>query len=507
MEAAAPAPAPTEATELVPKDEESEEDKMTMMEWVKGPGKWVIWMLWICVLQFFATVANILIAVSAVDVIKDLKLTDSQFGSAIGLCYDLPFGLGSLVYALGVIGGIPLRPHYFISISAVVNTLGATLCGSAETFGELAVFRVVAGLGMVPMLPGMSSLIEEICPPGYLGKAWGVFTGFTVLAISVGNFVAGGLNPTIGWRNSIRIFGLCGMGLGGLLVFFPPPPPLKRVHTGWGNFRPFRMPAGDTLELKTCVPRAVTIAPALPILCLGALFINVQSGAQSFVQEWLTEERDFDQSQGNFLVGICMIIGCILGVIMAVSFADRLVDKYGFNRPQVLAVFLALLLPFDLMMTESASRSGWFYIGMIGSLTQGVSVGLLYASMQELSPPRIASATSGIVQAFTEFGNSGGSTFGGMIADSLIESGNPEPYTWVLRIGFWSVSVTIVSALWAARTFTADRAAFFELVGDPPEESEEGASAPSASEAAADDNVVQGVEDGKKEPLNYGSLS
>ena len=474
--APAPPPAPNETTELMPKEADQAaqpEESMTWTQWLQGPGKWSRWIFWICFAQGISTLANALPGCAANYVMPDLNLTDSQFGTAMGLSYELPFAIGSIIFALAVGGGLPVRPHYLLVMCCVITNLGSTLVGTAQSFGTLCLWRAVTGIGMIAMFPAFGALFEEICPPGFVGAAWSVFLGFITLGASAANFVVGGLCETLGWRNSIFVFGILGMAAGLVLLVFPPPPPSTRVHVGWANFRPFRMPAAENkLSLNECLCRAPVVAPTLPILALAGLFIDVQGGSwATYGQLWLVDERNMTITRAANTSGWALIGGCLIGIFLALMVVDRMKARFNLVRPYVLAIALLFILPFDIMATSSSPDTAWFYIGFFSCFMQAtLGLGQMFACVQELSPPRIVGTTTAVIQFVNRIGNTGGSFIGGYVVDALRDGGSNDPYTWVLRIGYFSTIVTILSAIWAAPSFEAGKAALYELIGTAPDE-------------------------------------
>ena len=400
---------------------------MTWAQWLQGPGKWTRWIFWICFAQGITTIANALPGCAANYVMPDLNLTDSQFGTAMGLAYELPFAIGSIIFALAVGGGLPVRPHYLLVMCFVITNAGATLVGSAQNYGTFCLWRVVTGLGMIAMFPAFGSLFEEICPPSFVGAAWSVFLGFITLGGSAANFVVGGLCESIGWRNSTYIFGILAMVAGCMLLVFPPPPPSIRVHVGWANFRPFRMPEQDKVSLNECLCRAPVVAPTLPILALTAVFIDVQGGTwATFGQLWLTNERDMDISRAANTSGVALITGCLIGIVFALIVVDRVKARFNLVRPYVLALALLFILPFDFMFTSGSPDRAWFYIGFFVCFMQAtLGIGQMFACVQELSPPRIVGTTTAVIQFVNRIGNTGGSTVGGYVVDAL-RDGAPQ---------------------------------------------------------------------------------
>ena len=459
------------ATPLGPVVNDESGESYNWYQWLKGPGRWSMWILWVCLVQSISTLANSLPSSASTYVMSDLNLTDAQFGTAMGMAYEMPFAIGSLIFAFAVAGGLPIRPHFLLVIGTAIMNVGTTLVGSAYYFGTLCLWRAVAGIGMIMLFPAYGSLLDEICPPENVGVAWSLFLAFITLGASMSSFVVGSLEDNGSWRIALHTVGFIAFCCSPVILFFPPPAPTLRVHVGWRNFRPFRMPeTDDTVTLSECFCRAPVVAPALPILLLGALTIDIQGGAWiSFGQLWLVNERNMTIPEAGDTTGAALIGGCLTGLLVALFLVDRAAAYFKLNRPQVFAGLMLIILLSSFMETYSAFGSAWFYIGFYLVFMQAtVGVGQLFASVQELSPPRIVGTTTAVAQFLVRCGNVFGATVLGFICDALRDGGDEEPYTHVLRIAYSAGAFTIVTALLAARSYEEGKEALNVLVGMPP---------------------------------------
>lgn len=115
--------------------------------------------------------------------------------------------LGSLTLVASAIGGF-----YFgfvadrigrtraLSISILVYSLASAACGFSQTVVELAIFRLILGLGMGGEWASGAALVAETWPAEHRGKALGMMQSTWAIGEMLAAGVAGLILPHYGWR-------------------------------------------------------------------------------------------------------------------------------------------------------------------------------------------------------------------------------------------------------------------------------------------------------------------
>jgi MFS family permease len=115
--------------------------------------------------------------------------------------------LGSLTLIASAIGGA-----YFgfladrigrtrsLSISILVYSLATAACGFSQTVAELAIFRLILGLGMGGEWASGAALVAETWPAEHRGKALGMMQSTWAIGEMLAALVAGLILPHYGWR-------------------------------------------------------------------------------------------------------------------------------------------------------------------------------------------------------------------------------------------------------------------------------------------------------------------
>ncbi|CAI6334183.1 unnamed protein product [Periconia digitata] len=183
------------------------------------------------------------------DLASELNLTPKQVSTGLALfyvCYvlfDLP---SNLVMS-------KLSPHVWMSrIVTGVGIIGICLTAMKAAW-SFYLLRLLLGIVIAGMWPGMSYYLTLFYPPSRTGKRIGrYFTAAQVSAAVVGLVSAGfqkmdGLGGLVGFQWMFLLYGIAGIIVGISLLWWLPdrplPPGQTRDRTGWRKFIPESKPA------------------------------------------------------------------------------------------------------------------------------------------------------------------------------------------------------------------------------------------------------------------------
>ena len=102
-----------------------------------------------------------------------------------------------------------------LMISILVYSLASGACGLSQTVVELAIFRVILGLGMGGEWTTGAALIAETWPPEHRGKALGLMQSSWAIGEMIAAAAVSVILPRFGWR-AVFFFGV----LPALIVFW-----------------------------------------------------------------------------------------------------------------------------------------------------------------------------------------------------------------------------------------------------------------------------------------------
>ncbi|MFM7786077.1 MAG: MFS transporter, partial [Gammaproteobacteria bacterium] len=166
---------------------------------------------------------------------RDLAISDLQISLLQGLSFALCYSLAGIPLARLADRHNRIR---LIACGILVWSLMTAACGMAESFTELFVARMGVGIGEAVLIPATISLLPDIFPRRYLGRANAVFTvgaGLgTGLALVLGGALLGIIAPfdltSLGprldqpWRVIFLIVALPGIVIAALLLLTVPEP-------------------------------------------------------------------------------------------------------------------------------------------------------------------------------------------------------------------------------------------------------------------------------------------
>lgn len=245
----------------------------------------------------------------AVDVSKDLQLTDVEFGLIIGAGFAFVYAIGGLLVAQA----IDRFSRKWILIAGVVTWSAMTiLSGFADSFGALLICRGGVALGEAVLMPAAVSLIADFFPPERRAAPNAVYSSASSV-MSKGSFLIGAgvmaiatpLAITSGfavWQLTLFIVGVPGVLLAALMAVTVREPDRSgtarsdspslsafRAYLGenWKFYLPFYL---GTTALATFAVAAVSWTPAL-----------------------LIRSHDLTASRAGMLIGIVGVIGGIGG--------------------------------------------------------------------------------------------------------------------------------------------------------------------------------------------------
>ncbi len=185
----------------------------------------------------FNFIDRILIGVVAEPLIQEFELQDWQFGLLSG------FGFALLYTVMGIPIARMAETHNRVTIIAICVALWSAmtaLCGLANSFLMLLIFRIGVGIGEAGCTPPANSLIADYFVPRARSTALGVYAMGVTLGGVLANLFGGPIAQAWSWREAFIYLGVPGILLAVIVKLTVKEPP-----------RGFTDPGGTTK-----VPRA-----------------------------------------------------------------------------------------------------------------------------------------------------------------------------------------------------------------------------------------------------------
>ena len=147
---------------------------------------------------------------------KELGLSDTQLGMLTGLTFALFYTTFGVLLAWAA---DRFKRVWIMAASCAVWSLFTAFCGMATNFTQLALSRVVVGIGEAGGSPPSYSLISDYFPPKERGVGLAIYSLGVPIGSMVGAGVGGAIAAAYGWRTAFIAVGLPGLVLALLMLF------------------------------------------------------------------------------------------------------------------------------------------------------------------------------------------------------------------------------------------------------------------------------------------------
>jgi len=382
-----------------------------------------------------------ILGILAGSIIKDLQLTDVEFGAIGGLAF-------ALLYS---VLGVPLamladstRRSWVIAGSLAVWSAFTALCGTAANFAQLFVFRLGVGVGEAGGVAPSYALIADYFPPQRRARALAIFSLGIPLGLAGGTLIGAYLAAWIDWRAAFLTMGAAGVVLAPIMLLVvrdPPRPPVSAAS----------------------VPRLATfpILARKPAFWLMATASSCSSLAGYGLALWTPSvlERSFGLSlieRGQFLASL-FLIGGTAGVLAGGFLADRLgqADRSWYARLPA----IAWLVTAPMFVVGLLAPNPWLAwpLLLIPNALNILWLGPVSTAVQHLVPqPMRSTASASFLLINNLIGLGAGPTLIGALSVLFKERLGTEAlrYAAVSVVGFYLVAAFLM--LFAIKRLRAD---------------------------------------------------
>lgn len=319
----------------------------------------------------------------------DLALSDMQISLLVGAAFSIFYATMGL--PLGYIADRWNRRN-LIGIGVALWSLMTAFGGIAHNYVILFLSRMGVGLGEAALAPAAYSLIADVFPKKWLGRAMGMFA----LSAAVGGGVAlvlGGLVvkfvadadtivlPLIGeiqsWRAVLIVVGLAGLPLAGLVWLIREP-----------ERRGLRLEEIATGDSRSALAFIRSRASALLPLYFGLGCISVvYYGMLMWAPTLFLRKFGIPAAEISLPLGLAVGAGGVLGMLLGGAWADRLWQrgvKDGYMRVIMYSALSAL--PFYIAMPLMPNTTLTLVMLFFGTVCQGLQSGLPAGAIQLVTP-------------------------------------------------------------------------------------------------------------------------
>lgn len=245
----------------------------------------------------------------------DLDLTKTQFGLLGGTSFALLYttcGIGVAYLA------DRMSRKWIIALACTIWSVFTALCGTAQNFTQILLYRMGVGFGEAGGSPPSYSLISDYFPAERRGTALAIYSLGVPVGSMLGAFLGGQLALAYGWRTAFFVVGAPGIVLAVLLLLLvreprrggldvvmdgatehPPAPPILTAITGFFSNRTLVLTAVSSamsafvgyagLVWNPQFLEGVKQMPAADVATYYALALGVTGIIGTLVSGWLVD--------------------------------------------------------------------------------------------------------------------------------------------------------------------------------------------------------------------------
>lgn len=361
------------------------------------------------------------------DIVKDLQLTNLQFGLLTGLVFTGVYTVMGLFF--GSLADRVHRPKLMAAGLTLWSALTAAT-GATTSFFQMGLARLFIGVGEATMTPSAISLLADRFPNERRAFASGVYYMGYPLGVGGSLIFAGMYGPAIGgWRATFMLMGAIGVISAVLVYLFmkdhvrdaQKASPASGAPKSFGDTF-----SGVTAELRTNPALGLTLmSSALLVFALGASIMDVL---------WWIKERGYAPGEAKTLLGWLFMIGGALGAAAGGIGGDWAAKRFAMGRLKFLSTAILVAAPIVTAYRFAAPHTTEFVaLAFFSSMIAGVLFGPALSALQEMVPAQHrASIIAVFVLCTTFIGAGGGNACVGYLADTFTKSGMADPITWAI---------------------------------------------------------------------------
>ncbi|MDR3512428.1 MAG: MFS transporter [Caulobacteraceae bacterium] len=373
---------------------------------------------WALVLLMFVYTSNFIdrtiLATLGQPIKVDLKISDAS----LGLLQGFAFAIFYTVLGIPIARLAERRSRVTIlSVCLVVWSGMTALCGVAQSFLQLLLFRFGVGVGEAGCSPAAHSLIADYFPSARRSSALAVYSFGIPLGGMIGAVAGGWIAEHMSWRVAFFIVGAPGLVLALIarLVLREPP----RGHSEIAG------PAGETAPTPSLIAVAKRLfgAPSFRHMTAGVTLVSFAGyGVGGFAQPYFIRQFHLGLAEVGLVFGVITGVSTGLGTLLGGFVTDwagrrdrrwySLVPGIGFliATPFYVAAYLAPSWQLAALCLVLPGVFSYTYLGP----TFGV--------MHNLVEPRMrATATALLFFVLNFIALGGGPFFTGLMSDILAQ--------------------------------------------------------------------------------------
>lgn len=347
----------------------------------------------------------------------DLNLSDTQLGLLQGFAFAI------LYTTLGIpIARLAERRNRvtIISVCLVIWSGFTALCGTANSFIQLLLFRVGVGVGEAGCSPPAHSLISDYYPAQKRSSALAIYSFGIPLGTMFGAMAGGWIAENLSWRLAFVI-----VGLPGILLALVVKLAIKEPPRGWSEQTTEPSSPEDVAVDTTPPPSIGTVAKRLFTkwsfvnMTIGVTIASFAAyGSGAFAVPYFLRNFGLSFAQAGLIFGAIGGVSAGIGTLLGGFLTDWAGKRNGGWYALVPAIGLAISAPLYVAGYSAAAWTTAAMILIVPGIFHYTYLAPTFGVMHNLVEPRMrATATALLFFVLNLIALGGGPVFTGWIID------------------------------------------------------------------------------------------
>jgi len=392
-----------------------------------------------------------LLSILAKPIQDDLGVTDGQLGLISGLYFALFYCV--LAIPIGWFADRTNRVRV-LGFACSVWSAATMACGLAATYPQLALARMVVGVGEAGGVPPSYAIITDYFPAGRRGTALSIFNLGPPLGLALGVAFGASIAAAYDWRSAFKALGVVGLVTALVVAAF-----VREPVRGGLDMPPAGGDAGageKALFWPTC--RMFFAHPVLLRVSIATAITQIVTyGSLNFTTLLLMREKGMTLGDVAVWYALVLAVAVSAGIYASGRLIDRLAPRSKRAYAYLPAAALALALPFfigfvaapdwrlALMFLAVPLFLNYFYLSPSVALVQ-----------ETVRPQERVLAGALLLLVMNLVGLGLGPTLLGAVSDLL----KPSHPAHSLQLAFYALVpfylLAVLCFLWLARAFRPD---------------------------------------------------
>ncbi len=361
-----------------------------------------------------------ILSILAQPVKASLHLTDTQLGMLGGLAFAALYS--TLAIPLALLADKTSR-SWVITISLGVWSAFTALCGVAQNFTQMFLFRLGVGVGEAGGVAPSYALISDAYPAEKRARALSIYSLGIPVGAAAGALLGGYIAQNVEWRTAFLIVGLLGLVIAPAFKLIVRDPPRPAATAG-------QMPLGRVFGI-------LAAKPSFWLLAFGAAAGSMCGYGVAF---WLPSliMRNFGLTIGQTgqFFGALLLTGGVAGILLGGWLGDRLGARDRRWYALAPAICYVAGTPLFIVGVLSGSWQAAFALFLLPQALVYVWLGPVLTAVQHLVPAHMrATASASFLLINNLIGLGLGSWVIGALSDHLAPSYGDQALRYAIAAG------------------------------------------------------------------------